>query len=197
MMVINKTGLLLLAILLLTGCATAPQPHHTENLARIFEQYPDWYQDAKKSEQKWGVPVATQMAIINQESSFSARAKPPRKKLLWIIPWKRPSSAYGYSQALNGTWSDYCCNIGKNAKRHEFAAATDFIGWYGSRANKKAGIQLNDTYRLYLAYHEGIGGFQSRSYWKKPWLIKVAQKVSTRADVYQKQLESYEVKYRS
>jgi len=47
------------------------------------------------------------MAIIRQESSFQADAQPPRSRILWIIPGPRPSSAYGYSQALDGTWDWY------------------------------------------------------------------------------------------
>ncbi len=180
---------LCLSIGLLAGCATTkPRPHHVENICSIFKQYPDWYEDALKSQQRWGVPVATQMAIIYQESGFSARAKPARKKLLWVIPWKRPSSAYGYSQALKHTWENYEDNTGHNSKRHEFAAATDFIGWYGQTAHQKLGISLSDTYALYLAYHEGLTGYQQRLYWKKPWLIRVAKKVANRANIYQNQL---------
>ena len=41
------------------------------------------------------------MAIIKQESSFIADAKPDRRKLLGFIPWKRKSSARGYAQAID------------------------------------------------------------------------------------------------
>ena len=39
----------------------------------------------------------------------------------------------------------------------------------------------------YLAYHEGYGGFKKKSYRKKPWLIKVADRVQTRSTKYQQQ----------
>jgi hypothetical protein len=32
------------------------------------------------------------MAIIHQESKFDPSARPQRTKLLWVIPWTRPSS---------------------------------------------------------------------------------------------------------
>lgn len=188
-----KSILLIAFACLLTSCATKPRPDHVENICSIFYQYPDWYQDAKHAQDKWGVPVAVQLAIIHQESDFDARARPPRTKLLWIIPWKRPSSAYGYSQALKNTWYDYQRQTGNNwGKRHAFDDACDFIGWYSKVVRQKLNIPPTNAYALYLAYHEGTGGYASRSYLKKPWLIRVAHKVSNRAALYQKQLNSCE-----
>ena len=40
------------------------------------------------------------MSFVYQESSFKADARPEREKILGFIPWFRPSSAVGYSQAL-------------------------------------------------------------------------------------------------
>lgn len=192
-------GVLILIVLLLVGCATTqPRPNNVENVCSICYQYPDWYADAKRAQTKWGVPIPVLMAIIYQESSFSARAQPPRKKLLWIIPWKRPTSAYGYSQALKHTWSDYQAQTGNDGgKRHLFADATDFIGWYSNQAHRKLGIPLNNAYALYLAYHEGLTGYADRTYLKKPWLIRVAHKVSARAATYQRQLSGCESKLAS
>jgi len=51
------------------------------------------------------------------------------------------------------------------------------------------GISKWDAYNQYLAYHEGHGGFRAKSYLKKPWLIKVAQKVKKRAGQYGTQLK--------
>ena len=56
---------------------------------------------------KWGVPVSLQLSFIKHESSFQRTARPPRKKFLGLIPGLRASSAYGYSQALDGTWKEY------------------------------------------------------------------------------------------
>ena len=38
-----------------------------------------------------------------KESDFNWLAKPPRTKLFKVIPFKRPSSSFGYSQAVKGT----------------------------------------------------------------------------------------------
>ncbi len=180
----------MLASLVLTGCVSSP-PQHIDNVCHIFREYPQWYTDSLDVQHRWRVPIAVQMAIIHQESKFDGRAKPGRKKLLWIIPWKRPSTAYGYAQALDGTWALYKrTNGGPFSSRNDFSDGVDFIGWYANEANKRAGIPRSNAYELYLAYHEGVGGYQNKTYLRKKWLIQVAHKVSARAKIYQAQLAS-------
>lgn len=174
--------------LLVSGCVTPP-PRDMNNVCNIFRQYPEWYRDTKDVEARWKVPVHVQMAIMHQESRFDAQAKPPRTKILWIIPWKRPSTAYGYAQALDGTWDLYKrTNGGLFSSRTRFSDGVDFIGWYANEAHRRAGVSRSDAYELYLTYHEGAGGYMRKTHLNKPWLIQVAHKVSARAQVYQAQL---------
>jgi hypothetical protein len=180
----------LLFSILLTACVSKP-PADINNVCNIFRQYPKWYRDAKDVERRWKVPVPVQMAIIHQESKFNARARPPRRKLFYIIPWKRPSSAYGYAQVLHGTWKHYKQNNGGLfSSRDHFGDGVDFIGWYANQAHIRAGIPRTDAYSLYLAYHEGIGGYQRKTYLRKAWLIPVARKVQARSQLYTWQLNS-------
>ena len=180
--------LILFVLINITACTTTP-PSNIENICSIFRQYPDWYWSAKKVRERWGVPISTLMAIIYQESRFNATAKPPRKKLLWIIPWLRPTSAYGYSQAINSTWHNYKKNSGGTlSSRDAFADAADFIGWYANQAHIRTGISKKDTEAVYLAFHEGIGGYSRRTHLQKSWLLKVAKKVQYRSWVYHSQL---------
>lgn len=175
--------------LLLSGCATVPPPSNAHDVCSIFHQYPDWYYATKRTEQQWKVPVSVQMAIIYQESSFNATAKPPRDKLLGFIPWSRPTTAYGYCQAVDPTWNLYQRRTAHyDSQRYDFADATQFIGWYASRAKARAGVSPKDAYSLYLAYHEGITNYMHKSYLQKPWLIKVAKRVKSRAKLYHAQL---------
>jgi len=181
----------LFAVFLITalqfGCTVAP-PYDSDNICKIFQQYPKWYWATQDVQAKWGVPIPVQMAILHQESSFKAKAKPPRQKLLGFIPWCRPTSAYGYTQALDTTWEHYQQSTGTSASRKKFADAVDFVGWYANNANQKAGISKYNAYALYLAYHEGIGGYQRKTYLKKTWLIHVAQRVTHRSRLYTQQL---------
>jgi len=173
---------------LLTGCVTPP-PANMDNACSIFRQYPKWWWATRKAEADWRVPVATQMAIMHQESRFNAEARPARQRLLGFIPWSRPSDSYGYTQAKRATWHRYQQARSKSgATRDDFADSVDFIGWYAKRAWQRAHIAPNDTYHLYLAYHEGIGGYLRHSYQQKPWLKRVASKVNHRAERYQRQL---------
>lgn len=186
---ITRFAGLALFVLLITGCVSHP-PRDVNNICNVFKEYPQWYWDAKDVERRWKVPLPVQMAIIHQESKFDGKARPPRKKICRIIPWTRPTTAYGYSQALNGTWAEYKREQGNFwCARDNFGHAVDFIGWYANVANRRAHIPRNDAYALYLAYHEGIGGYLRKSYLKKPWLIQVARKVKARSEIYQGQLQ--------
>jgi len=179
---------LLVPLATLVACATSP-PSDPSNICSIFEEKRGWYNDAADSKEEWGSPIPVMMAIMHQESRFKAKAKPPRKKIFGFIPGPRPSDAYGYSQALGSTWDGYKRSAGRyGADRDDFGDAIDFIGWYNYQSYKRSGISRSDTYRLYLAYHEGQGGYNRGTYRSKQWLIDVARKVERRAGSYQSQL---------
>ena len=75
------------------------------------------------------------------------------------------SGAYGYTQALDGTWRWYQKDQQRfGASRSDFADAIDFIGWYNHKTQRKNGVPLSNTYALYLAYHEGHGGYRRKTY---------------------------------
>ena len=128
------------------------------------------------------------MAFVHRESSFRANAKPPRGKLLWVIPWRRPSTAYGYAQATNETWADYLRDRGGWFRnRNDFSDAVDFIGWYNRHSVRELGIKRDDAYHLYLAYYNGRTGYR-RGGWKHSAQIKgLASKVASRAQTYRTQ----------
>ncbi|MBT8084483.1 MAG: transglycosylase SLT domain-containing protein [Woeseia sp.] len=183
---------LLLLPLWLGGCATAP-PENVENICEIFEEKKDWFRDAKKSRKKWGTPISVQMAIIRQESSFKFNARPPRRRLLGIIPWTRPSNAYGYAQVLDSTWKWYKDEAGSMfSQRDDFGDAIDFVGWYTSISQRTMGIAKTDPYNQYLAYHEGHNGWQQGTHRRKRWLMQTARKVEYRAKAYNTQLKGCE-----
>lgn len=176
----------------LTGCTTSA-PSNPNNLCEIFRDKDKWYDDAADARDNWGSPIPVMMAIMHQESRFVAKAKPPRKKILGFIPGPRPSDAYGYSQAKKSTWKEYKRSAGNyGADRDDFADAIDFIGWYGHQSKRRSNIGKSDTYRLYLAYHEGHGGYNRGSYKSKKWLLDVARKVERQAGSYRGQLASCE-----
>lgn len=182
----------LILVLFVQGCVSPPSNPH--NLCSIFDEktrwFGSWYEDAKKSETRWGSPIPVMMAIMYQESRFVDDARPRRVRFLGVPLWWRISSSYGYSQAKTDTWRWYERSVGRNADRDDFDDAIDFIGWYNRQSYEQNGISLSDTYSLYLAYHEGHAGYRAESYKNKDWLIDVAASVRDRANTYNQQLSS-------
>jgi hypothetical protein len=187
----------LLLLALLAGC-TASQPKNVDNICAIFTEKDDWYGAAAEARDDWRSPIPVMMAIMHQESRFSATAQPPRQTILGFIPWTRPSNAYGYSQALESTWDAYELSAGRwGADRDDFGDSIDFIGWYNDQSHRRNGIAREDAYGMYLAYHEGHGGYSRGTYRSKKWLMDVARKVQRRAASYQSQLQGCEEKLKS
>ena len=180
----------LLLLFLITACAAPGPPSNTVDVCKIFKEKRSWYKAAKRTEDRWEIPVSVTMAVIKQESSFIAAAKPPRTKVLGFIPWKRQSSAKGYAQAIDGTWDMYLKERGRWFKsRSDFDDAVDFIGWYNSKSIKQLNIEKDNARALYLAYHEGRAGYKKGSYRNKPWLLGVADKVQRQSALYNSQYQ--------
>lgn len=182
-------ALVLLAASCGGGSGTAP--NQLDNACSIVRERPEYLRAFKAVERKYGVPVHVQMATIYQESKFISDARPPYRYAAGVIPTGRISSAYGYSQALDGTWDEYLDSTGKRrARRDSIRDATDFMGWYMAETNRRLGISLSDTRNQYLAYHEGRTGYTRGSYRNKSWLMRVAGEVDARSDMYAVQLRS-------
>jgi hypothetical protein len=189
---LSQSLIMALTAALTLSCSNSP-PKNIKDSCAIFDEKNRWYASAHDSYEKWGVPVHVQLAIIYQESRFVHDAKPPRRKLLWVIPWTRLSSAYGYGQIQDSTWDWYRDSTGNRwADRDDFDDVVDFIGWYGSVSHRTLGISKWDAYNQYLAYHEGHGGYKRKTFRDKKWLIKVARKVDRRAQDYSSQLKQCE-----
>ena len=190
---LTRLSLVLALIGILLGSCSALNPSVPANqnsACSILDEHRSWKRHLTRSKRKWGIPVEVQMAIIWKESSFRSRVKPPRNKILWVIPGKRPTSARGYAQAVDGTWDLYKRKTGKRfVRRTSFKHSTDFIGWYLYEAHKKLNIQKSDAYNLYLAYHEGINGYARKNYKSKAGLLKSAKQVENKANTFKKQLK--------
>lgn len=183
----------ILVVPVLASCASAPS--RINDICAVFDQNDgwvnNWQRSAKKAERKYGVPVPVLMATLRKESGFKSNAKPPRKWHLGFIPGKRASSAYGYSQALDGTWAQYKADSGNlAARRNNFSDAVDFVGWYHMRTSDTLGVAKNDTYNLYLAYYMGWSGYKSGSWRNNASLQKYARDTDDMARRYAGQLQS-------
>ena len=185
-MILNNKLLLIFIFFLISACSSIPK--NTSDSCSIFNERYLWYKYTKKTEQKWGTPIYLQLAIIKMESDFDWLAKPQRQKIFKVIPYKRPSSSFGYSQAVKGTWNQYKKETNnKLATRARFRDSVDFIGWYTDKTEKLLKISKKDVYRQYLAYHEGWGNY--KNYKNNQKVIILAKKVTEQANKYRKQLK--------
>jgi hypothetical protein len=178
-------------LLALSACAS--QPREINNVCAVFDQrdgwVTNWRSDAAKAERRYGVPVPILMATLRKESGFKSNARPARAKLFGVIPWKRPSSAYGYSQALDGTWDQYRRESGNfTARRTNFGDAVDFVGWYHARSAATNGVALNDAFGLYLNYYFGWAGYARGEWRSNAAMQRYARETAAMAERYAAQL---------
>ena len=168
-------------------CACSSIPKNTADSCSIFSERYLWYKYAKKTEQKWGTPIYIQLAIIKMESNFDWLAKPERQKIFKVIPFKRPSSSFGYSQAVKGTWAQYKKETNNNfATRTRFKDSVDFIGWDTNKTHKILKVSKKDAFKQYIAYHEGWGNYKNYKNNKK--VINLAKRVEKQSNIYKQQL---------
>ena len=188
---LNLSSFILIFSIILSSCSSIPK--NTADSCSIFSERYLWYKYAKKTERKWGTPIYIQLAIIKMESDFDWLAKPDRTKIFKIIPYKRPSSSFGYSQAVKGTWKQYKSETGnKFATRTRFKDSVDFIGWYTNKTEQILKISKKDAFKQYIAYHEGWGNY--KNYRKKQKVILLANKVKVQSNKYRSQLKKCEKK---
>jgi hypothetical protein len=184
-----RAALVVLCLASCGGGGNYQAPRQLDDACAILRERPQYLRAMSATERRWGIPVHVQMATIYQESKFVGNARTPHTFALGVIPMGRQSTAYGYSQALNGTWEEYQRSAGsRRAKRDDIGDATDFMGWYMDESSRSLGISKDDAEAQYLAYHEGRTGYANQTYLGKPWLVEVAAAVGDRAEMYREQL---------
>ena len=172
----------------MVSCSSVPK--YPNNACKIFGQKYLWYKHAKKSSEIYGAPVHIILAFVNKESGFNRWAKPKRTKLFKVVPYKRPSSSLGYSQAVKKTWELYKTETDNPlALRTRLKDSVMFIGWYISKTNKINKIPLNDSYRQYLNYYLGWGNYAKEAYKKDKKSIILAKNVEKQSKMYRNQLK--------
>ena len=188
-----------MVLLLVASCGGRGGPPPSSNMlddaCAVLRSKPEYKRAFLSAQRRWGVPVHVQMATIHQESKFVSDARTPFRYVLGVIPMGRQSSAFGYSQALDGTWDEYRQETGKRgARRDNIRDSTDFMGWYMTGTKERLKIPLSDARNQYLAYHEGRTGYSRGTYMSKPWLLRVSAKVEDRSQMYRGQLTRCGVK---
>ena len=150
--------------MIFTACSSVPK--NTKIVVRFLKKDICGINMLSLRMKKWGAPIHLQLAFIKGKSDFNWLAKPPRENYLKLYPFKRPSTSFGYSQAVEGTWKQYKKETDNPlATRARFKDSVDFIGWYINKTSKILKISKKDPYRQYLAYYKGCE------------IIKIIQKI--------------------
>ena len=171
----------------IASCSSVPK--NPTNACNIFDERYLWYKHATKSSETYDAPLHIILAFVNKESGFNRWAKPKRTKLFKVIPYKRPSSSFGYSQAVKKTWELYKTETNNPlALRSRFKDSVMFIGWYMSKTKKINKIPLNDSYRQYLNYYLGWGNYAKKTYKTDKKAIILAKSVEKQSKIYKSQL---------
>ncbi len=186
--ILNNNLIYFAIFLFVVSCSSVPK--NSSNACKIFGERYFWYKHAKKSSETYNAPVHIILAFVKKESGFNRWAKPKRTKLFKIVPYKRPSSSFGYSQAVKKTWELYKTETNNPlALRTRFKDSVMFIGWYMSKTNKINKIPLNDSYRQYLNYYLGWGDYAKKVYKTDKKAIIFAKSVEKQSKIYKNQLK--------
>ena len=185
--ILNRNLIYFIILLFVASCSSVPK--YTSNACKIFDERYLWYKYTKKSSETYGAPIHIILAFVNKESGFYRWAKPKRTKLFKVIPYKRLSSSFGYSQAIKKTWELYKKETNNPlALRTRFKDSVFFISWYISKTNKINKIPLNDSYRQYLNYYLGWGNYAKKVYKTDKKAIIFAKSVEKQSKIYKNQL---------
>ena len=176
--------------LLLSGCVHEYTPtDYDQRICMVVNNNWGWAHSLASASKVYQMSPGLILSVIYHESSFNSHARPPREKIWGLIPW-RQSSAYGYGQVKDETWAWYIeKNPARFVSRTSFHDTVHFIGWYYSVFKHKERHSDTPYADFYIAYHDGIGGYERHSEKNNTWLQNKAKSVSDRALAYDKQLK--------
>ena len=185
--ILNRNFIYFIVFFFLVSCSSVPK--YPQNACKIFGEKYSYLKYSRAASKKWNVPISSILAVINKESGFRRFAKPKRTKIFKIIPYRRPSSSLGFSQAVNKTWDLYKKENNKPvAMRISFKNSSDFIGWYFWKTNKINKVSLRDTRNMYLNYYLGWAAYKNKAYQNNKKAIIFAKSVEKQAKIYKNQL---------
>ena len=186
--ILNKNFIYFIIFFFLSSCSSVPK--YPQNACKIFSEKYFYLKYSRAASKNWGVPISSILAVINKESGFKRFAKPKRTKIFKIIPYRRPSSSLGFSQAVDKTWDLYKKENNKPAAlRISFKNSSDFIGWYFWKTNKINKISFTDTRNMYLNYYLGWTAYKNKTYQNNKKAIIFAKSVEKQAKIYRSQLK--------
>lgn len=165
--------------LIFVNCLLAtPVLAQTNNACSLLSAHPSWAQSIDDAHEKWGIGKGAILSVIDQESRFKANASNGIYK--------------GFSQASPQTWNWFLKSAKMGSRtRSDFDASAHFVGWHFKTMSKRLGVSLSNVKGQYLAYKLGEGGYRKGG---GKGANAIAAKVSSRAAMFENQLEKCPIK---
>lgn len=181
---------LISTLLLISGCHMRIDRRHQNNACQFLQDNP-MISEALAFNNKNTAEKALTLSIIQHESNHRAHARPVKSWLIknWV-PWTYYSSARGYAQSTDATWSDFKKSQ-KSTRLHQssYFDSVWFIRWYFNRHHDAIQTSPMDYHEAYFLYHDGYHGYFQKKYRRSLAMSRYASMVAKDAKRYEKQLE--------
>ena len=163
---------------------TSPPP---DTLAcEIFRDRGDWYEAARRTETRWGMPAAHQLALFAEDWSLSKENLPSKWRRFLLSDRPDPGLPAGYFET---TWRQYIADTGnKGASTDRFADVSDFMGWYFAGTATRTGLSPYDSRGQYIVWRYGPDAFLQGQWQSNIWQSQQANAFANRASVFSQDL---------
>lgn len=166
-----------------------PQDTPTDTMAcEIFRKRQDWYNAARQTEARWGLPISHQLAFLTEDWELKEGKIPSKWKPDWTRPARSdPGIAPGFFDA---TWDQYRTQTGnRSASKNRIDDALDFMGWYFATLGPPEGISPYDPTAQYILWRHGPDIYRAGEWRQNLWLSSQANKFGSRARLFMRDLE--------
>ncbi len=165
------------------------EPEASQTLAcEIFRKRGDWYEAARQTEVRWGVPASHQLALITEEWNLKSGKIPAKWKPSWWFSPSNPRLPEGY---FASTWKQYQFHTGqKNISSNDIHDVLDFMGWYLSTLSSSNNISPYDPVAQYIVWRHGPDAYNSGAWQSNLWMKLQAEAFAKRSREYHASLQT-------
>ena len=113
-----------------------------------------WMNALLATENRWGVSVEAQLALISEDWQLEQNGLPSRWRPSWTrLNERTPGIPAGY---FDTTWERYEAETGnRRASPDKLSDFSDFIGWYVSSAASYAHVAPDDASAIHILWRKG------------------------------------------
>ena len=139
-----------------------------------------WMDAFLATENRWGVSVEAQLALVSEDWQLEQRGLPSRWRPAWTrFDDRTPGIPAGY---FDTTWERYEAVTGnRNASPDDISDFSDFIGWYVSSAASYAHVAPDDAAAIHILWRKGPRYYASGAWITDSFVTERAQRFANHA----------------